>query len=76
MDFRKIENALEEELSRLLTEVRRVEGALYALANVRSGTLAKKPGKPGKRKTMSAAARKRISMAQKARWAKVKARKS
>jgi len=76
MDFRKIENALAEELSRLLTQVRRVEGALCALANVQSGAVKGKQEKPGKRKTMSAAARKRISMAQKARWAKVKARKS
>jgi hypothetical protein len=75
MDFRKIEDALAAELSRLLTEVRRVEGALYALANVRSA-VKEKQEKPGKRKTMSAAARRRISTAQKARWKKVKARKS
>jgi len=36
MDFRKIENDLEEERRRLMTQVQRIEGALYALANVRS----------------------------------------
>ena len=71
MDFRQIENALEEERRRLMSQVRRVEGALYALATVRSGAVKEKPEKPGKR-TMSASARRRISMAQKARWAKVK----
>ncbi len=74
MDFRKIENALEEERRRLMTQVQKIEGALYALANVRSGAVTSKPGEPGKR-TMSAAARKRISMAQKARWAKLKRQK-
>jgi len=71
MDFRKIENDLEEERRRLMTQVQRIEGALYALANVRSGAVVEKQLRPGKR-TMSASARRRISMAQKARWKKLK----
>ena len=58
-----------------MTEVQRIEGALYALANIRYGAdTVKHRGHPEQktRRTMSAAARKRIGDAQRKRWAKVK----
>src|SRR6266852_1630519 len=45
-------------------EVRRLDAALAALGNLTG----RSPG--GKRRTLSAAARRKISLAQKARWAK------
>ncbi len=75
MDFRKIENALEEERRRLMTQVQKIEGALYALATVRSGAAAsKQSGK--KTRTFSKTTRARMAASQRARWAKIRARKS
>ena len=61
---------LELERNRLQTELHRVSAALTAFGNAYlSG------GKPGKKKrTMSAAGRRRIAAAQRARWAKVRAK--
>jgi|SRR5208282_752943 len=61
---------LEHERIRLQTELQRVSAALTAFGNAYlSG------GKPGKKKhTMSAAGRRRIAAAQRARWAKMRAK--
>jgi hypothetical protein len=57
---------LRKERERAQKEVRRIDAALTAL-----GSLSVNGSKRG-RHTMSAAARKKISLAQKARWAKQK----
>ena len=58
---------LKRERERAQQEVQRIDGALAALGNLSSyGS--------SRQRTMSAAARRRISLAQKARWAKQKAR--
>jgi hypothetical protein len=62
---------LERERSRLQTELHRVSAALTAFGNayLSGGKPAKK-----KRRTISAAGRRRIAAAQRARWAKVRAK--
>src|SRR5216683_4526417 len=55
---------LRKELERAKNEVERYGAALVALGSSKLG---------GQRRTMSAAARRKISLAQKARWAKQKA---
>jgi hypothetical protein len=64
---------LERERIRLQTELHRVSAALTAFGHAYlSGA---KPGRTGvKRRTMSAAGRRRIAAAQRARWAKVRAK--
>lgn len=60
-------------LGRAVHEVKRLNDAIAALGKLARNTLgayAKKFGR--KKRTMSAAARRRISLAQKARWAKVR----
>jgi hypothetical protein len=51
----------------LADELRHVDAALTVLGKMRSGTSYAKPGR-----IMSASARRRISLAQKARWAKAR----
>jgi hypothetical protein len=64
---------LERERIRLQTELNRVSAALTAFGRAYLGGA--KPGRAGsKRRTMSAAGRKRIAAAQRARWAKWKAK--
>ena|ERR1700674_813511 len=64
---------LEHERTRLQTELHRVSAALTAFG--RAYMRGAKPGRSGgKRRTMSAAGRKRIAAAQRARWAKWKAK--
>jgi hypothetical protein len=58
----------------LKAKIERLQGQLENLASDSSSHAAKIPGK--KRRKMSAAARKKISQAAKARWAKVRAAKS
>jgi len=58
----------------LKTQIERLQSQLEALATTTSSTPAKKA--PHKKRTMSAAARRKISQAAKARWAKVRAAKS
>jgi hypothetical protein len=55
---------LKKELERAKNEVERYGAALVMLGSSKSG---------GQRRTLSAAARRKISLAQKARWAKKKA---
>jgi hypothetical protein len=67
---------LQQERSRLEKELYRISAALTTF-----GKVFMQGGKPGrastrKRRTISAAGRKRIAAAQKARWAKVRAAKA
>jgi hypothetical protein len=62
---------LQKERSRLADELRRVTAALTAFGKVYVGG----PTSTRKRRTMSAAARKKIAAAQRARWARVRAGK-
>jgi hypothetical protein len=58
----------------LKTQIERLQSQLEAMATNTSPAAAKNA--PHKKRTMSAAARKKISQAAKARWAKVRAGKS
>jgi hypothetical protein len=69
--MQSVVNQLQKERSRLADELRRVTGALTAFGKVYvSGPTATR-----KKRTISAAGRKRIAAAQRARWARVKAGK-
>jgi hypothetical protein len=52
----------------------RIQAGIAALEQRRSGRPVGRPKGPGKRRKMSAAGRKRIAAAQRARWAKLKAK--
>jgi hypothetical protein len=58
---------LRVERTNLVNELRHLDAALSVLGKLKGGSSYTKPGR-----TMSAAARRKISMAQKARWAKAK----
>ena len=72
---------LQSERSRLEKEVERVDAALSALSNLNSRgrrggrrrAAGRRTGRP--QRHMSASARRRIAAAQRARWAKLKAKK-
>jgi hypothetical protein len=64
---------LEHERTRLQTELHKVSAALTAFGRAYLGG-AKAGRARGKRRTISAAGRKRIAAAQRARWAKLKAK--
>ena len=64
-----IVSALRTERTNLVNQLGRVDAALSVLGKLNGGSSYKKP-----RRTLSASARKRISLAQKARWAKTKSR--
>ena len=64
---------LESERNRLQTELYKVSAALTAFGRAYLGG-AKAGRTRGKRRTISAAGRKRIAAAQRARWAKVRAK--
>ena len=66
-DLSAVVQQLRKERDRAQKEVRRIDAALTALGSL-SGVNGSKRG----RHTMSAAARKKISLAQKVRWAKQK----
>jgi hypothetical protein len=72
MDYEDIETILLEKRKRLMAEVNKID---TILGISRSGTVkrGRPAGKPFKKRTMSAAGRKAIAAAQRARWAKVKA---
>jgi hypothetical protein len=57
---------LRAERTNLVIQLRHVDGALSVLGKLNSGSSYTKP------RTLSASARKRISLAQKARWARAK----
>ena len=62
---------LRKERERAKKQIERIDAALAAL-----GSLNFRGRGRGKRRTLSAAARRKIAAAQRARWAKVKAKKS
>jgi len=66
---------LQKERMRLEGELRRVTAALTAFGKVYMQQGKSKPTSTRKKRTISAAGRKRIAAAQRARWAKIKARK-
>jgi hypothetical protein len=65
-----IVSELRVERTNLVNQLRRVEEALSVLGTLNGGSYTKP------RRTMSASARKRISLAQKARWAKQRVARS
>jgi hypothetical protein len=69
---------LQSENKRLVGELKRVQGALTVLRrlNVTGNGIRATVTKLGRRRRLSAAARKRIADAQRARWAKWKAKKA
>jgi hypothetical protein len=72
MDYEDVEKILMEKRKRLMTEVNKIDTIL----GISRGGKAKRGrpvGKSGKKRKMSAAGRKAIAAAQKARWAKIKA---
>jgi hypothetical protein len=66
---------LQKERMRLEGELRRVTAGLTAFGKVYMQGGKSKPTATRKKRTISAAGRKRIAAAQRARWAKVRARK-
>ena len=64
-----IVSQLREQRTSLVNELRHVDAALAVLGKLEGGRSYTEPRRHGRR-TMSAAARRRISLAQKARWAK------
>jgi hypothetical protein len=66
---------LQRERTRLEDELHRITGALAAFGNAYMRGSKPKPVSTRKRRTLSAAGRRRIAAAQKARWAKVRAAK-
>jgi hypothetical protein len=68
-----IVNELAAEQTRLQNQLRRVSAALAALGKVRGSKSKASAG--GRIRTISAAGRRRIAAAQRARWAKVRAAK-
>jgi len=64
-----IVSELRVERTSLANQLKRVDAALSVLGKLNGGSSYTKP-----RRTLSASARKRISLAQKARWAKTKSR--
>ena len=64
-----IVSQLREQRTSLVNELRHVDAALAVLGKLEGGRSYTVPRRHGRR-TMSAAARRRISLAQKARWAK------
>ena len=62
-----IVSELREERANLMTQVRHVDAALSVLGKLEAGRFYTKP-----RRTLTAAARRRIASAQRARWAKQK----
>jgi hypothetical protein len=75
MDLKQILNEIETRRSEVQKELRGLDAAVAALRGL--GTSGQpRVGRARRRKGLSAAARARISAAQKARWAKLKKRKN
>jgi hypothetical protein len=74
--MQSVVSQLQKERARLENELHRVTAALTAFGNVyMHGSKPKPVAATRKKRTISAAGRKRIAAAQRARWAKVKAGK-
>ena len=72
-NFSRVLHELEQEQKRIEAELQQINHAINALRGVSSN--GKRSSGSGRR-TLSAAARRRIAQAQKARWAKWKAQRS
>lgn len=73
MNLSKVVKQLAKERARLTNELHKITAALTAFGKVyRNGT---RPKTTRRRSKISAAGRKRIAAAQRARWAKIKAKK-
>ena len=68
--------ALREEETRLQQRLKSVQGAISALSSLEVSQAKNASTRPGGKRTMSAAARARISKATKERWARFRAEKS
>ena len=74
--MQSVAGQLQKERTRLENELQRVTAALAAFGRVYSrGTKSKSAFTKRKKRTISAAGRKRIAAAQRARWAKIRAGK-
>jgi hypothetical protein len=73
--MQSVVNQLQRERMRLENELHRVTAALSAFGKVYLQGSKATPVARRKKRTISAAGRKRIAAAQKARWAKIKAAK-
>jgi hypothetical protein len=74
--MQSLASQLQKERTRLETELRRVTATLTAFGTVYvHGSKPKAASATRKKRTISAAGRKRIAAAQRARWAKIKANK-
>jgi hypothetical protein len=69
MNLSGIVKQLKKERDRAAQQVSQLDAALSAFVRVY-----RKPGRTAKRKPMSASARRKIAAAQRARWAKVRAK--
>ena len=75
--MQSVVSQLQKERSRLENELHRVTAALTAFGKVyMQGSKPKTAVAPRKKRTLSAAGRKRIAAAQRARWAKVQKNKA
>lgn len=74
--MQSVVDQLQRERNRLESELHRVTAALTAFGKVYLQGSKAKPTAMRKKRRISAAGRKRIAAAQKARWAKIKAAKS
>ncbi len=72
-NLNEIVKKLRDERNRVAKELSRLNGAIAALGALSAApAAAAKAGKPKARRKLSAAARKKIADAQRARWAKLK----
>ena len=71
--MQSVVDQLQKERTRLENELRRVSAALTAFGNVYMRGGKSKPTQARKKRAISAAGRKRIAAAQKARWARFRA---
>ena len=74
--IQSVVSELQKERKRLEDELRRVSAALTAFGKVYMQGSKPRPAATRKKRTISAAGRKRIAAAQRARWAKIRARKN
>ena len=72
MDYEDVEKILLEKRKRLMAEVNKID-TILGISRGFKGKWGRSAGRPFKKRKMSAAGRKAIAAAQRARWAKVKA---
>ena len=75
LNLAQVIKGLQAERTRAQKEVDRLEKAITALGKLDGNPERRAQRKTGKRRKLTAAARKRISQAQRARWAKIRQQK-